>query len=428
MIHGVGHKLVGATLCAIVALSVCASAQASPGAQFGIQDDAWLLYGPGTLDQRLTTLHGLGVSLVRVTLRWDQVAPTTPAKPRDPSDPAYRWGVYGDLLDALQTRGFSALVTLYGSPRWANGGGPPNHLPTDSTSFADFATAAAVRFPWVRLWTVWNEPNTTITAVPVSPSLYVARLLNPGYTALHDASSRNLVAGGVTSPRKTPSGMAPLAFLQGMHAAHARLDAYAQNPYPLSSLETPTHTTCPQCSYFTMATLPQIRRDVTKYFGGKPLWLTEYGYQTNPPDELLGVSYAKQAQYLGSAALRVWRQPGVTMLIQFLVRDEPSVGGWQSGLYTAAGKPKLSVHAFTLPLAQVSRSGGRVSLWGMVRPGTGARPYVLQVKAGAAWRTVATGRTGRTGAFARSIAAARGAQVRLWSPALGYASPGLSLS
>jgi hypothetical protein len=301
-------------------------------------------------------------------------------------------------------------------------------LPTNAASFADFAYAAAVRFPWVRMWTVWNEPNTSIASVPVSPSLYVRRLLNPGYAALKQASSRNLVAGGVTSPRKTPTGMAPLAFMQGMHAAHAKLDAYAQNPYPLSSLETPTHTSCPQCSYFTMATLPQIRRDVTRYFGGKPLWLTEYGYQTSPPDKLLGVSYAKQALYLGQAALRVWKQPGVTVLVQFLVRDEPSLGGWQSGLYTVAGRPKLAVHAFALPLAEASRRGTRVSLWGMVRPGSGARAYALQVKKGSAWRTVVSGRTGPTGAFARTITAGPGARVRVSAHAVGYSSPPMTVT
>ena len=48
---------------------------------------------------------------------------------------------------------------------------------------------------------------------------------------------------------------------------------------------------------------------MTRYFGAKPLWLTEYGYQTNPPDRLLGVSYALQAKYIGEAALHVWQQP-----------------------------------------------------------------------------------------------------------------------
>jgi hypothetical protein len=252
-------------------------------------------------------------------------------------------------------------------------------------------------------------------------------VLNPAYTALHQANGANTVAGGVTSPRRTPSGTAPLAFMQGMRAAHARLDAYAVNPYPLSRNETPAKATCTHCGYFTMATLPAIRSYVTRYFGSKPLWLTEYGYQTTPADPILGVSQPLQARYIGEAALRVWRQPGVTVLIQYLVRDEPNVGGWQSGLYTAGGVAKLSAHAFALPLAQVSRRGTRVSVWGEVRPGTGARPYVLQVKRGSAWRSVATGHTGRSGAFARTITAARGTQVRIWSPALRFAGPGLPI-
>src|SRR4029077_7098681 len=84
-------------------------------------DDAWLMYGPGTLDSRLTTLDRLGVGIVRFTLRWDQVAAQKPPSPRSPS--AYTWGPSGDVLDALHAQGIPALVTLYGSPRWGDGGG-----------------------------------------------------------------------------------------------------------------------------------------------------------------------------------------------------------------------------------------------------------------------------------------------------------------
>ena len=150
---------VGAVFIAALALASCrARRSASPGAQYGIQDDAWLMYGPGTLAERVTTLQGLGVGIVRFTLRWDAVAPTRPARQRDPGDAAYRWGAYGDVLDTLHARGIPVLVTLWGSPRWANGGGAPNRLP--ASGFGNFATAAAVRFPWVRLWTAWNEPNS----------------------------------------------------------------------------------------------------------------------------------------------------------------------------------------------------------------------------------------------------------------------------
>ena len=420
MSRGVGIWI--ALLCALLAFGA-APAQASTGAAFGIQDDAWLLYGPGSLEQRITTLQSLGVHVVRFTLRWDQVSPTKPANARSADD--YEWGDYGEVLDALHADGIRVLVTLYGAPRWSNGGAGANHLP--ASGFGNFAYAAAERFPWVHMWTVWNEPNTAVFSVPVSPALYVRRLLNPAYASLHRASGANRVAGGVTSPRATASGMSPLAFMRGMHAAHARLDAYAQNPYPQSPTETPDRTTC-RCTAFTMAALPLIRSSVTRYFGPKPIWLTEYGYQTNPPDRILGVSQAKQAQYLGAAAARVWRTPGVTVLIQFLVRDEPALGGWQSGLYTVAGAPKLAARAFPLPLAEVSRRGSRVSLWGQVRPGSGARSYRVQLSVGGRWRTVAGARTGASGAFARTIAAPPGARVRLWAPALGLASPALTLS
>jgi hypothetical protein len=404
-----------------------ASAQAAPGAMDGIQDDAWLLYGPGTLEERLTTLDDLGVQVVRFTLRWDQVAPTRPATPRRSTDPAYRWGAYGDVLDGLHALGIPALVTLYGSPRWANAHQAANRLPLNG--FGDFAYAASKRFPWVRMWTAWNEPNSRTFAVPASPSAYVRRVLNPAYASLHAASRANRVGGGETSPRATPSGMAPLAFMSGMRAAHARLDAYAQHPYPVDRAETPFQTSCPHCGYFTMARLADIRADVTRYFGAKPLWLTEYGYQTNPPDRLLGVSYGLQARYVGEAALHVWEQPGVTLLIQFLVRDEPSVGGWQSGLFTASGTPKPAYHAFALPLAERARRGSQAVLWGQVRPGTGRRAYQLQRSTAAGWRTVGgAGRTDARGTFSRTVALPPGTRVRVSAPSVGWSSPALTLS
>jgi hypothetical protein len=409
-----------------LALVGAAPGSSSPGAQAGIQDDAWLLYGPGTLSQRLTTLDDLGVQVVRFTLRWDKVAPTRPASPRRSTDPAYRWGAFGDVLDGLHALGIPALVTLYGSPRWANGHQASNRLPL--AGFGDFAYAAAKRFPWVRMWTAWNEPNSRTFAVPVSPAAYVRRVLNPAYASLHSASRANRVGGGETSPRATPSGMSPLAFMSGMRAAHARLDAYAQHPYPVDRRETPLRTSCTQCGYFTMARLADIRADVTRYFGAKPLWLTEYGYQTNPPDRLLGVSYALQASYIGEAALRVWEQPGVTVLIQFLVRDEPSAGGWQSGLFTVRGARKPAYQAFALPLAERARRGPQALLWGQVRPGAGRRTYVLQRSTGGRWSPVGgAGQTDTRGTFTRTVALPPGTRVRISAPSLGLVGPALTL-
>ena len=73
------------------ALVLANSAHAAPGALYGIQDDAWLAHGPGTLESRLDELDRLGVDVVRFTVRWDVVADERPLVPRDPTDPAYSW-------------------------------------------------------------------------------------------------------------------------------------------------------------------------------------------------------------------------------------------------------------------------------------------------------------------------------------------------
>ena len=409
-------------LAAAALAALAAPASASRYARYGIQDDGWLLYGPGTLAQRLDTLDNLGVQIVRVTIRWDKIAPTKPANQRDPYDTAYRWNAYDLALQGLHDRHIPALVTIWGSPRWANGGHPANWLPR--YGLGNFAYAAAKRFPWVRLWAIWNEPNKRQFSYPVSAKLYTRRLLNPAYALLHLANPHNEVAGGVTSPRNTRGGIAPEVFMAGMRRYHARLDAYALNPYPGSPNETPFHDPCSWCRTLTMARLPQIRADVTRLFGHKPLWLTEYGYQTDPPDPFSGVSPRLQASYVGRAALRVYRQAGVAILIHFLVQDEPALGGWQSGLITTGGIEKPSYRAFGLPLAQVSRRGLRTVLWGQVRPGSGQRLYVLQRWNGRHWVHVGSARrTNRRGDFTRVIRARSGEELRIWTPVVGYSSP-----
>ena len=404
-----------AAACAVV---FAPGSGAAPGVRYGVQDDAWLAQGPGTLGQRLDRLEALGVDIVRFTVRWDAVAPRRPLRALAASDPAYRWQLYDPALRGLASRGIQPLVTLYGTPRWANGGRGPNVPPRVATSFADFAYAAAKRYPFVRTWTIWNEPNQRVMFSPAAPKVYVSRLLNPAYAAIHRANRRALVAGGVTAPRGNTRGVSPLTWIKGMREARAKLDAYAHNPYPTRpGGESPSRGACATCEVISMANLPRLLTEVRRSFGRKPVWLTEYGYQTNPPDRWLGVPPSLQARYIGEAAVRAYRLPQVSLLIQFLVRDEPTLSRWQSGLFTARGTAKPAARAFPFPLAQVSRRGSRVRIWGQVRPRGGAQTYRLQVRTRGAWRW--SGRLARTSArgfFSRTITAQRGSSVRLWSP------------
>jgi hypothetical protein len=391
---------------------------ASPYVRYGIQDDAWLRFGPGgTLGDRLDELDRLGVEVVRYTLDWRQIAPTRPANGRNPDDPAYDWSSADDLVHGLRRHGIEALLTLWGSPAWANGGRSPNWAPTSGATFAAFATAVQRRYPWVRRWLIWNEPNKAPFLRPVSPRVYVRRLLNPAYAALHAANPKAVVGGGVTGPQAGAGGMSPVDFIRGLGSEGAQLDAYAHNPYPASPNETPWEGGCARCETITLATLERLLFWVDRALGTTRIWLTEHGYQTNPPDLLFGVSPARQATYLGSAALRAYLAPRVDLLIQFLIRDDAELGGWQSGLTYVTGRAKPSFDAFRLPLAQRSRDGRRTTLWGQVRPRAGRQPYRLQQLRAGSWGWVGAAQmTDAKGAFVRTVDAGRGARFRVWSP------------
>jgi hypothetical protein len=405
----------------LVLIALAGSALATPraaaatGVKYGLTDDAWLLDGPGTLESRLGELDRLGVHVVRFTVRWNQVATSRPAAPTDPADPAYDWGKNDDVLNGLRAHGIAVVLQLVGTPSWANGGQPANFAPT----FGDFAAAAAQHYSWVKRWLIWNEPNQARWLRPTSAVIYTIRLLNPAYAAIHAAIPGAQVAGGGTAPRGSTGGVSPVAWIGGMHTAHAHLDAYAHNPYPLDpKRETPLSGGCAQCTTITMATIKRLVTLVARDFTHARIWLTEYGYQSNPPDKFLGVSLALQARYLGEGAYVAYHTSRVDLLIHFLYRDEPDLARFQSGLATLANKHKPAYAAFQLPLAEVARTGARTSLWGQLRaPHTGSTA-VLERRVGSTWQPLATVHAGAGAFFRWTGTLTRGTQVRVHAGAL----------
>ena len=397
-------------LFAVAAVAACAlalslpPAEASPNIRFGIQDDAWLAHGSGTLDDRLDRLERLGVEVVRYNLHWDKI---------EPAKGEFSWEDSDAVLNGLQSRGIPAVVGIVGSPRWANGGRTPNFAP-GASSFAGFARASASRYRWVRQWLMWNEPNQVRWLRPTTPSTYVRQILNPGYAAIHSVIPSAKVAGGVTAPRGSTNGVSPVKWIRGMRSAGARLDVYAHHPYPASSRETPFTRDCKYCETITMGTLERLISEVGRAFGPKRIWLTEYGYQTGA----YGVTQQRQAELLGQSGLRAHKAARVDMLIHYLVKDEPEASRFQSGLFNISGRPKLAALAFPLPIAQAGRSQGKLVLWGQVRPRAGAQSYRVQVRTGGgAWRFSGSTRTTTSrGFFSIALAVPAGASIRVYSP------------
>ena len=170
---------------------------------------------------------------------------------------------------------------------------------------------------------------------------------------------------------------------------------------------------CRYCKgIITLANLPLLVKEVRRDFGPKRIWLTEYGYQTNR-NRVLGVSPARQADYVSRAALRARQTPYVDVLIHFLIRDEPGADGWQTGLLDPDGTLKPSFQAFRLPLAQVSRRGLRTTVWGQVRPGRGRRWYRLERYSFERWVPIGPfSLTAPNGSYTRVVRVARGMKLR----------------
>ncbi len=109
------------------------------------------------------------------------------------------------------------------------------------------------------------------------------------------------------------------------------------------------------------------------------------------PNKQLGVPVAQQAEYDAIAEKIAWSNPRVAAFSQYLLEDDPLGGapgssvhggfvGFQTGLEYANGKPKPLYSSWPLPLV-VTKVGHRFSLWGLVRPASGATKVTVLVQA-----------------------------------------------
>ena len=320
------------------------------------------------------------VQVLRVNLYWGGrlgVAKRRPFDAEDPADPAYNWDLYDRLVRYAAANNIKVLFSIYGTPAWENRAGL-NRAPKNPQELMKFASAAAIRYagdypgpdgdtlPPVRLWLAWNEPNNPVFLSPqyrrvrgrwaIQSAVDYAKICNAVWSGVHATSIAGEKVGcGATAPRgnNIPGGIrpsvSPLTFLRALKKAGLRrFDAYAHHPYYGNPSESPTKRP-PTGNAITLGNINRLITELTRLYGRKPLWITEYGYQTKPPDPLFGVSWRRQASWLATAFSVARRNPRIDMMLWFLLRDERRIrgrDGWQSGLLTYGGARKPSYRVF----------------------------------------------------------------------------------
>jgi len=318
---------------------------------------AKLIWGPVTLPNgksAFPTYHKLGVNVFEIDLDWATTAPTRPSNPQDPNDPAYQWPAELNVALSQAARyGISICLLVQKTPTWANGGRSSDWEPTDPADYANFLIAASRRYPAVRHWMIWGEPNRDGNFEPmpvnssVGPRAY-ALLLNAAYHALKQVSKANIVIGGDTWSFGT---VEPADFLRWMRLPDGKpppLDDYGHNPF---SRRFPQ---AGQQPYFPggrdIDDLATLEAQLVKtYHRRVPEWLSEFTISSNHTNYAFSfdVSREQQAKWVTAAFSLVNSYNFVAGLGWFELLDQPpGRNALTNGLETWALAPKPAFSAY----------------------------------------------------------------------------------
>jgi hypothetical protein len=294
-------------------------------------------------------------------------------------------------------------------------------------------------------------------SIPNSPHLY-RNLVDAAWSALqatgHSTRTDRILFGEVTPHGVNAwgvfSNMKPLIFLRSLYCVDSRYrelrgsaaaaqgcpttasgsrsfrkqhpalfgaSGFADHPYEQASAPNqPTHLCGSKLcvgspsdpDFADLPRIPQLERSLDRLNGvyGShtrfPVWSTEYGFRTKPPDPNLGVSQATAADYMNWAEYLSYRQPRLYSYSQYQLIDAPPPASFDTGLENPNGSEKPGFSAYRIPLflpTTSTQAGRKIEIWGGVRAAGYARLDTGQIQGAqiqfqrgstGAWQTIDT--------------------------------------
>ena len=402
----------------ITALAVPSAASASSSQLSLIQDDRELLGLTGEDPAvAMAEIRNLGVDILRTNVIYGKVyrTPTDRRKPAgfvtsDPNSPQYNWSDTDRLVNLARANGLQIMMTVTTPGPFFSSASPsrcsrvPCTFKPKPAEFGDFVAAVAKRYRGrVDYYSLGNEFNlgktwltprfarSRGTRYDFAAATY-RKMFLAGYRSIvrNDGARRNRVLFGETSAIASPlpfirsalcldaKGRAlkgKLRRLQGCSGRVAKLNiaGFAVHPYNQGGNGTPRQRTRSKTA-LPLAHMPRLHKLNSQAARrgriprGRGVFVTEFGYQSKPPDRISNVSLIEQAQYINESDRLFYSDRRIKMVGQYELTDVPQADQFNTGLRFVRGGRKPAYDAYRVPLVVTRRSASLVEVYGEVRP------------------------------------------------------------
>ncbi|MGQ9618785.1 MAG: endo-1,4-beta-xylanase [Candidatus Aminicenantia bacterium] len=230
----------------------------------------------------LDKIRNAGIKWVRFDFNWNEI---------EPSQGYFIWSECDTAVNLARERGLSIFATLSYTPPWA-GDGSRNSVPKDSNLWENFVRRAVEKFKGrISYWGIWNEPNLK-DFFKGSVDEYINIILIPAYKAIKSTDPNSkVVAPDLSHLYATIESRWDSWLEKILSTSKQYIDVISHHIY-----DTPDNCFLKMDSYDPKNPLAPSLLKVIREAGasGKPLWITETGWNTWEVSEDTQADYYKR--------------------------------------------------------------------------------------------------------------------------------------